>query len=116
LASGIFYEAIQAIKTQLTALGLVAITDPRNARPLSVLIEMPSFDTFTSNVGNISIPIRILGAPPANQDVSDYLVTTADLILNSPISVASGSAGYATYGGQDLPTYDLQIAVVVRRN
>jgi hypothetical protein len=116
LASGIFYTAIQAIKTQLTSLGLVAVTDPRNVRPLSVLIEMPSFDSFTSNVGNISIPVRIIGAPPANQDTSDYLVTTADRIMNSPISVTSGSAGYATYGGQELPTYDLQVAVVVRRN
>ena len=116
MASGIFYAAIQAIKTQLTALGLVAVTDPRNARPLSVLIEMPSFDSFTSNVGNISIPLRILGAPPSNQDTSDYLITAADRIMDSPISVTSGSAGYATYGGQDLPTYDLTVAVVVRRN
>jgi hypothetical protein len=116
LASGIFYTAIQSIKTQLVALGLTVVTDPRNVRPLSVLIEMPSFDTFTSNVGNISIPVRIIGAPPANQDVSDWLITAADKIMDSPISVTSGQAGYATYGGQDLPTYDLQVAVVVRRN
>lgn len=115
MVSGIFYDAIQAIKTQLLALGLAPVTDPRNARPMTVVIEMPSFDTFTSNVGNISIPLRIIGAPPANQDNSNYLITVADKIMDSPISVTSGQAGYATYGGQELPTYDLQVAVVVRR-
>lgn len=115
MATGIFYTAIEAIKTQLLALGLKPVTDPRNARPMSVMIEPPSFDSFTSNVGNIDITVRILGAPPDNQDVNDYLITVADRIMDSSISVVSGQKGYASYGGQELPTYDLQVAVVVRR-
>jgi hypothetical protein len=39
-ASGILVDAVNAVKTQLTALSLVPITDPRNARPMSVLIEL----------------------------------------------------------------------------
>ena len=115
-ATGIFATAVGAVKTQLTALGLKPVTDPRNARPLSVMIELPTFDAFTYNVGDIRLTIRILAPPPGNQDSGDYLVTTADRIMNSSIAVTDGRPGFATYGGQDLPCYDLTVAVAVRRN
>jgi len=116
MASGIFYEAITATKTALEGLGYVVVTDPRNARPMTVLIELPTWDSFTYNVGDIRLSIRILAAPPGNQDATDWLITQADTIMNSTIAVTSGRPGFATYGGQDIPTYDLTVAVAVRRN
>lgn len=115
-ASGILVDAVNACKTALTALGLVPITDPRNARPLSVLIELPSVDAFTYNVGDIELRLRILAPPPGNQDAGDYLMTIADQIMNSTIAVTNLRPGLASIGGQDLPTYDLTVAVAVRRN
>lgn len=115
-ATGTLAAARDAVVTQLTALGLKSVTDPRNARPLTCMVELPTADTFTFNVLTVSLRIRILGAPPANQDATDYLITTADTIINSPISVTSVQPGAANYGGQDLPTYDLTVAVAVRRN
>ena len=115
-SSGILYEAVTACKTQLTALGLVPITDPRNARPLSVLIELPTVTAFTYNVGNIDLRLRVLAPPPGNQDAGDYLMTIADQIMNSPIAVTDLRPGLVTVGGQDLPSYDLTVAVAVRRN
>jgi len=114
-ATGIFATAVTAVKTQLTALGLKPVTDPRNARPLSVMIELPTFDAFTYNVGDIRLTVRILAPPPGNQDSGDYLVSVADQIMNSPFAVIDGRPGFATYGGQDLPTYDLTVAVAVQR-
>jgi hypothetical protein len=115
-ASGILVEAVNAVKTQLTALSLVPITDPRNARPMSVLIELPTVTAFTYNVGNIDIRLRVLAPPPGNQDAGDYLMTIADQIMNSPIAVTDLRPGLVTVGGQDLPSYDLTVAVAVRRN
>ena len=115
-SSGILYEAVTACKTALTALGLVPITDPRNARPLSVLIELPTVTAFTYNVGNIDLRLRVLAPPPGNQDAGDYLMTIADQIMNSPIAVTDLRPGLVTVGGQDLPSYDLTVAVAVRRN
>lgn len=115
-ASGILVDAVNACKTALTALGLVPITDPRNARPLSVLIELPSVDAFTYNVGDIELRLRVLAPPPGNQDAGDYLMTIADQIMNSTIAVTDLRPGLASIGGQDLPTYDLTVAVAVRRN
>ncbi len=77
-ATGILVDAVNAIKTQLTALGLKPVTDPRNARPMSVMIELPVMTSFTYNVGDFRIPVRILAAPPANSDAGDYLMTTTD--------------------------------------
>jgi len=115
-ASGILVEAVNAVKTQLTALSLVPITDPRNARPMSVLIELPTVTAFTYNVGNIEIRLRVLAPPPGNQDAGDYLMTIADQIMNSPIAVTDLRPGLVSIGGQDLPSYDLTVAVAVRRN
>jgi hypothetical protein len=115
-ASGILVEAVNAVKTQLTALSLVPITDPRNARPMSVLIELPTVTAFTYNVGNIDIRLRVLAPPPGNQDAGDYLMTIADQIMNSPIAVTDLRPGLVSIGGQDLPSYDLTVAVAVRRN
>ena len=115
-ASGILLEAVNACKTALTTLGLVPITDPRNARPMSVLIELPTVTAFTYNVGNIDLRLRILAPPPGNQDAGDYLMTIADQIMNSPIAVTDLRPGLVSVGGQDLPSYDLTVAVAVRRN
>lgn len=114
--SGILYEAVNACKTQLTTLGLVPITDPRNARPMSVLMELPTVTAFTYNVGNIDLRLRVLAPPPGNQDAGDYLMTIADQIMNSPIAVTDLRPGLVSIGGQDLPSYDLTVAVAVRRN
>ena len=115
-SSGILYEAVNTVKTALTALSLVPITDPRNARPLSVLIELPTVTAFTYNVGDIRLTLRILAPPPGNQDAGDYLMTIADQIMNSPIAVTDLRPGLVSIGGQDLPSYDLTVAVAVRRN
>jgi hypothetical protein len=112
----ILATAVNACKTELTTLGLVPITDPRNARPQSVLIELPTVDSFTYNVGNITLRLRVLAPPPSNQDAGDYLMKIADQIMNSPIAVTDLRPGLVSVGGQDLPSYDLTVAVAVRRN
>jgi hypothetical protein len=112
----ILATAVNACKTELTALGLVPITDPRNARPQSVLIELPTVDSFTYNVGNISLRLRVLAPPPGNSDSGDYLMKISDQIMNSPIAVTDLRPGLVSVGGQDLPSYDLTVAVAVRRN
>lgn len=115
-ATGILQDAITATKNALAALSLTVVDDPRNARPYSVMIELPTVDAFTYNVGDISITIRILGVPPSNKTTAEYLLTTADRIMNSPIAITDIRPGTADYGGQQIPTYDLTSRIAVRRN
>jgi hypothetical protein len=115
-ASGILIDAVNACKTALTALNLKPITDPRNARPMSVLIELPTVDAFTYNVGDVSLRLRVVAPPPGNQDAADYLMTIANSIMNSPIAITDIRPGLAIIGGQELPTYDLTARIAVKRN
>jgi hypothetical protein len=115
-ATGILATAVEAVATELAALGLTAVTDPRQARPYTVFIELPIMDTFTYNVGKFQIPIKVLGVPPGNTNSTDYLITTVDAIMNSPIVITDARPGISTYGGQDLPHYEMTVAVAVARN
>jgi len=115
-ATGILAEARSAIAATLSALGLAVVLDPRNIRPRSVLIEAPTFTSFTYNVGDIRFTLRILAAPPGNQDAEDYLITTADQIMNSKLAITDGRPTLTDIGGQTLPSYDLTVAVAVRRS
>ena len=115
-ATGILAAAYSSVTTALSNAGLVVVTDPRNARPMSVFVELPVGNAFNENIVDVTIRLRILAAPPGNQDAADYLMTQADNIMNSAIAVTDIRPGFMATGGQDLPTYDLTIAVAVRRN
>lgn len=116
-ATGIFAESRTAIVDALTALGIVSVTDPRNARPLTVLVNPPTFDSFTYNVGDIRFELLILAAPPGNQDAEDYLITTADTVMASTtLAVTGGRPVAVNVGDQQIPAYSLTVAIAARRN
>lgn len=115
-ATGIFAAAQSTLVASLQALGLVVVTDVRNARPISCLVDPPTFTTFNSNIAEIEIGVKVLAAPPGNQDATDYLITTADAIMNSDISLIRGIPGVMQIGGQEVPTYDLTVRVSTSRS
>ena len=116
-ATGIFAESRTAIVNALTALGIATVTDPRNARPMTVMVNPPTFDSFTYNVGDIRFELLILAAPPGNQDAEDYLITTADQIMASTtLAVTNGRPIAVTVGDQQIPAYSLTVAIAARRN
>lgn len=115
-ATGIFAEAQDTLSASLTALGLAVVTDSRNARPMSVVIEPPTFTCFNNNIADITFRIRVLAAPPGNQDAADYLISAADTIMDSPISVISGNPSTTAIGGQDIPSFDLVVRVSTMRS
>ncbi len=120
MPSGIFTDATTALSNAITALGLVAVTDPRNARPLTIFIEPPAFDAFNAgqlnSVADLTFTIRILAAPPGNQDATDYLLTTMDTIFNSSIVITSGRPSLTVVGAQEIPSYDLTVRMSARRS
>ena len=115
-ATGIFVESTTALVNAIAALGLVPVQDARNARPLTVFVEPPSFDAFNYNIGDLTYTIRILAAPPGNQDASDYILTTVDTIMNSGIVITAGRPSVAVIGSQELPAYDLTVRMSARRS
>lgn len=114
-AKGNLYDAVKAVVAALADLGIQAVTDPRNARPNTVFVELPTATNLTYAVSDCRLVLRCLAPPPGNQDAADYLMTVADKIINSPIAVTDARPSFATYGGQDLPAYDLTVAIAVNR-
>ena len=114
-ATGIFADAITKIKDTINDLGLVAVTDPRNARPLTCLIEMPTYTQFTNQVANISVVVHILAGPPSNQDSGDYLMSTLDTLMDSELAITGGSPTLVGIGSQELPAYDITIRIGAKR-
>lgn len=87
---------------------------------MSVFVEPPSFDNFNAGfinaVADLTFTIRVLGAPPGNQDSTDYILTTVDTILNSGVVFTSGRPTIAVVGTQELPAYDLTVRMSARRS
>ena len=101
--AGIFTDTIDTVSASLTALGLKPVTDSRNARPLKVFVELPTFTCFNNQIADITVDLRILGAPPGNSDATNYILGVVDTIMNSPIAVLSGNPSLAQIGSQELP-------------
>jgi hypothetical protein len=113
--SGIFTDTIDTVSASLTALGLKPVTDPRNARPLTVFVELPTFTCFNNQIADITVDLRVLGAPPSNSDATTYILGVVDTIMNSPLAVISGNSSIAQIGSQELPAYDLTIRIGTSR-
>ena len=115
ITEGLFRDAVNMIADSLSSLALVPVTDPRNARPLTVFVELPTFTCFNSQIADITCDIRILGAPPSNSDTTNYILTVCDTIMDSEIAVISGQPSVAQIGSQELPAYDLTIKISAAR-
>jgi hypothetical protein len=76
--SGIFTDTIDTVSASLTALGLKPVTDSRNARPLTVFVELPTFTCFNNQIADITVDLRVLGAPPGNSDATTYILGVVD--------------------------------------
>ena len=109
-ASGPLNDARTAIVAQITASGYVPVTDPRNARPLTVFVELPTIVGVTHKVLDLTFTLRVLGAPPGNLDALDWVFTAVDvLIQNRNLAIVAGAPSLAQIGTQELPAYDLTV-------
>lgn len=109
-ATGPCADARAEIVSQITASGYAAVTDSRNARPLTIFVGLPSIRAVTSKVLDLTFPLHVLGAPPGNQDSLDWILTAVDvLIQNADLAITVGDPGFMSIGSQDLPSYDLTV-------
>ena len=114
-ATGILAAAYNNVCTRLTAAGMVVVKDPRNARPMSVFVELPTAPPFNSNIVDVTIVCRILAGGPGNSDAADYLLTQADIIHQNVEGIVDIRPSTALIGEQQIPAYDLTVRVSTRR-
>lgn len=114
-ATGILAEAYNNVVTRLQNAGLNVVTDPRNARPMTAYVELPTVTAFNSNIIDATIMIRLLAPPPGNQDAADYLLTTANVVHQNVEGITTINPSSALIGEQQIPTIDLTARVATRR-
>ncbi len=115
-ATGILAAAYENVCTRLANAGMVVVRDPRNARPMSVFVELPTAPPFNSNIIDVTIVCRILAAGPGDSDAADYLLSQADVIHQNVEGIIDIRPSTAIIGEQQIPAYDLTVRVSTRRN
>lgn len=116
-ATGILASAYSSVTSALAAAGLVVVTDPRNARPMSVFVELPTGRALNPNIVDVTIRLRVLAAPPGNQDASDYLLTVFNTIHQlETVAVDDFTPSTAILGDMQIPAYDINVRLSTRRN
>lgn len=108
-ATGIFADAISKVAASITALGLRAVTDPRNLSARCVFVELPRFTGFNYNVADITITVQVIAAPPGNTDATDYLISTVDTIMAANLAIVAGEPITLLIGEQQFPAYELTV-------
>lgn len=108
-ASGVFVAAQTQLVSSLSGLGLAVVTDPRNARPISVLVSPPNVEIKNYNWADMSFDLLLCAPPPGNSDALDWLMTTADQIMDSEIVVISANPDQIDTNGGVMPCYRMTV-------
>jgi hypothetical protein len=112
----VFSEAQTAVVDAITACGFRPVTDPRNVSSRCVFVDLPTFTSFTTNVADITISIKIVAAPPGNTDASDWILSVLDTLLAANLPIVDGRPVVWVLGTQELPAYDCTVRIGSRRN
>lgn len=115
-ATGVLAEAYNNVVTRLTDAGINVVTDPRNARPMTAFVELPTAQAFNTNIVDVTILIRLLAAPPGNKDSSDWLLSQCDVVHQNLGGITTITPSTALIGEQTIPAYDLTVRISTRRN
>jgi len=114
---GRIIDARTRLVNDLAAAGLTVVTDPRNARPLSVLVEPPTMSRGSaSGTGSqvlLEFVLTVLAAPPGNLDSLNWLSDTVDTITNiATVAAINAAPGVYTVGSQELPAYTVTVNTI----
>lgn len=115
-ATGILAEAYNNVVSRLQSAGMNVVTDPRNARPMTAFVELPTVAAYNSNIIDATIMVRLLAPPPGNQDASDWLLSNADVVHENVGGITTINPSSVLIGEQQIPTIDLTVRVATKRS
>lgn len=108
-------DSIDYVVGQLATVGIRAVTDPRNVTPPCVLVEPPIITAVQSaNLVQLEIPVSVIAPPPGNRDAIIGMLALVDDIIGV-LNVTSGSPGTYVAGNTELPAYNLNLNIQIRR-
>ena len=69
--------------TALTTAGVTVVSDARDARPLSAIIDPPNITRSSTNQWSLSFPVNVVMPPPGNLDALIALLDVVDVVYNT---------------------------------
>ena len=108
-------EGYQWLLDTLRDGGIAATDDPRNLGPATVLLEPPNITMQSSTLGRLDFSATVVAPGPGNKDATVALLKVVDKITALGINCVTCSPGTYTVAGNDLPAYNIQIQVQMRR-
>lgn len=114
---GRILDARTRLVNALTGAGLAVVTDPRDARPRTVIIDPPTMTRSTASGTGSQVMLEfnctVVAAPPGNQDALDWLSDTVDTITSiTNFAAVQANPGIYSVGGQELPCYTVSVMTV----
>lgn len=92
----------------LTTAGVTVVSDARDARPLSAIIDPPNITRSTTNQWSLSFPVNVVMPPPGNLDALIALLDVVDVVM-AATSATDASPTVYMVGNQELPAYTVTV-------
>lgn len=111
----LFNVALDDLAEDLATISqLRVVTDVRNVNPPCVFIDAPSFVAYNSNIAELDVPVRVIGAGPSNLDTLKLILNICASLLNEGVAVTDGRPIALTIASQELAAYDLTVKMKVQ--
>lgn len=114
-ATGLLADAWATLQAGLTAAGFTVTTDPRQVRPRTILLQLPTMAAFNGKVLDITCDFQVVSAPTNDQAGWDWLVSAVDTVHDAGLAVLSAEPVTLSLGGQDLPAYSFTVRIAGQR-
>jgi hypothetical protein len=98
---------LRLVSTLETA-GVVVVSDARDARPLSAIIDPPTISRSTTNQTFLTFPVNVVMPPPGNLDALVALLNLMDVVMLATSATEAVPTVY-TAGNQELPAYTVTV-------
>jgi len=96
------------LESALTTAGVAVVSDSRNARPLTAIIDPPTITRSSTNQTSLSFPVNVLMPPPGNLDALIALLDLMDAVMLATGATDASPTVY-TVGNQELPAYTVTV-------
>ena len=101
-------DARVRLVTALTTAGVTVVSDARDARPLSAIIDPPVITRSTTNQTSLSFPVNVVMPPPGNLDALIALLNLMDVVMLATGATDATPTVYSA-GNQELPAYTVTV-------
>lgn len=117
---GVVADGLAWFNGVLTGAGVTVVNDPRNVQPPAVLVDLPTIESLSGEVVQLTIPVVAIAPPPGNLDSVNKLIDLMDTVLSAfetaSVTTTTADPGIYQLGQLELPSYSIRATVAYRKD